>query len=48
MKKQADRKSLVQKKPSTPEQRKEQRARRWLKTGVRQSTVDWMRKNGCL
>lgn len=47
MKKPEEKKSSGRK-PSTPEQRKERRARHWLKTGVSQSTVDWMRKNGML
>jgi hypothetical protein len=38
-------KKPVAKKPSTPQQRAERRAKRWKKTGVSQSTVQWMRDN---
>jgi hypothetical protein len=36
------------KKPATPQQLAERRAKRWRKTGVSESTVQWMRANGCL
>jgi len=35
-------------KPSTPEQRAQRRANRWRKTGVSQSTINWMNERGML
>lgn len=34
--------------PSTPEKKQEARARRWRRTGVSASTVEWMRANHML
>jgi hypothetical protein len=43
-----NKKTTPPKKPSTPEQRKERRAKRWRATGVSESTVKWMRDSGML
>lgn len=39
---------VAPRKPSTPDQRMKARARHWRKTGVSDSTVEWMKKNGML
>lgn len=35
-------------KARTPAQREQQRARRWMRTGVSAATVAWMKRNGML
>lgn len=39
-------KAIQAKPPSTPEERKLSRARRWKKAGVTSATVNWMREEG--
>lgn len=41
----APKKEVPVKKPATPQQRAERRAKRWRSTGVSERTVQWVRDN---